>query len=383
MTGQNSILKGTRVLDLTRLAPGPYGSMLLADMGAEVIVVGGGRSGLPIDCYRRGKRFVNLDLKSEEGLDAFRLLAADADVLMEGFRPGVMHRLGLGYEALKQDNPKLVYCSVTGYGQDGPLAQEAGHDINYVGLSGALGAMGPLDGPPALPLNIIADFAAGGLYAAYSILGALLERERSGLGQFLDVAMVDGCLSLMTMHYPDWGKPVLPSRGKGLLTGEAPFYRCYVCNDGKYLAVGALEGAFFANLWRGLNLEQPMPDHMRPDTWPAMTEQFERLFASRSRDAWVKHFEGRDACVSPVLAPDEVFEHPHVQARFPGSDTYATPAIPHYSRTPTMPGVTDGTDDSHAVLRALGLSEAKINKAVPETSNVTGLVWPPVKPSQP
>ena len=168
MTGQNSILKGTRVLDLTRLAPGPYGSMLLADMGAEVIVVGGGRSGLPIDSYRRGKRFINLDLKSEEGLDAFRLLAANADVLMEGFRPGVMHRLGLGYDALRQDNPKLVYCSVTGYGQDGPLAQEAGHDINYVGLSGALGAMGPLDGPPALPLNIIADFAAGGLYAAYA-----------------------------------------------------------------------------------------------------------------------------------------------------------------------------------------------------------------------
>lgn len=382
MTEQNSILKGTRVLDLTRLAPGPYGSMLLADMGAEVIVIGGGRSGLPIDSYRRGKRFISLDLKSQEGLEAFRLLVADADVLMEGFRPGVMRRLGLDYDSLRQYNPRLVYCSLTGYGQDGPLAQEAGHDINYVGLSGALGAMGPVEGPPALPLNIIADFAAGGLYAAYSILGALLERERSGLGQFLDVAMVDGCLSLMMMHYQDWGKAVLPSRGKGLLTGEAPFYRCYVCSDGKYLAVGALESAFFTNLWRGLNLEQPMPDHMDPDTWPAMTKQFERIFAGRSRDHWVEHFRGLDACVSPVLAPDEVFKHSHVQARFPGSDTYTIPAIPRYSRTPTMPGVTDGTDISHTVLREIGLSEVKINKAVPETSNVTGLVWPPVKPIQ-
>lgn len=382
MTDQNSILKGTRVLDMTRLAPGPYGSMLLADMGAEVVVVGGGRSGLPIDSYHRGKRFVNLDLKSKEGLDAFRRLAADADVLMEGFRPGVMDRLGLGYEVLKQDNPKLVYCSLTGYGQFGPLAQEAGHDINYVGLSGALGAMGPANGPPTLPLNIVADFAAGGLYAAYSILGALLGRERSGLGQFLDIAMVDGCLSLMTMHYPDWGKPVLPSRGKGLLTGEAPFYRCYACNDGKYLAVGALEGTFFTNLWRGLKIEQPQPDHMDPQTWPAMTEQFERLFASRNRDTWVNHFKGLDACVSPVLAPDEVFRHPHVQARFPGSDTDATPAIPPYSRTPAKPGVTDSKDVSHAVLRELGLSDTTISKAVPETSDVTGLIWPPVKPRQ-
>jgi len=383
MDGQDSILKGIRVLDLTRLAPGPYGSMLLADMGAEVIVIGGGRSGLPIDSYRRGKRFVNLDLKSNEGLDAFHLLAGDADVLIEGFRPGVMNRLGLGYDDLKQYNSKLVYCSLTGYGQYGPLAQEAGHDINYLGLSGALGAMGPSDGPPALPLNIVADFAAGGLYAAYSILGALFERDRSGLGQYLDVAMVDGCLSLMTMHYADWGKRVLPSRGKGLLTGEAPFYRCYVCKDGKYLAVGALESAFFTNLWRALELGHPVPDHMDPDTWPLMTEQFEHLFASQPRDMWVAHFEGLDACVSPVLAPDEVFGNSHIQARFPDGGSYDTPIIPRYSRTPAAKGSKDYLDDSYAVLREIGLSEEKIHKAVPEASGVTGLVWPPVKSCRP
>src|SRR5690554_4772569 len=157
----NSVLKDTVVLDMSRLAPGPYASMLLADMGAEVIVVGGGRSGLPIDSYKRGKRFVNLDLKSEEGIEAFYLLVARADVLLEGFRPGVMERLGLDYQTLKKKNEKLIYCSLTGYGQDGPLAQEAGHDISYVGMSGALGAMGPVDGPPALPLNLVADFAGG------------------------------------------------------------------------------------------------------------------------------------------------------------------------------------------------------------------------------
>jgi len=377
MTEKKTILNGTLVLDLSRLAPGPYGSMLLADMGADVVVIGGGRSGLPIESYRRGKHFIYLDMKSEAGLAAFLQLVDKADVLIEGFRPDVKKRLGIDYETLSARNPGLIYCSLTGYGQEGPLAQEAGHDINYVGMSGALGAMGPADGVPAIPLNIIADFAAGGLYAAYAILGALLERQRSGLGQSLDVAMVDGCLSLMAMHYSDWGQPVLPSRGKGLMAGEAPFYRCYACKDGQYVAVGALETAFFKNLWKGLSLEQP-PDHMDKRTWPAMTDQFEALFASRTRDEWVAHFKGLDACVTPVLSPDEVFEHPHIKSRFPQGGAACVPAIPLYSRTPVGGQGAQAAQESAELFRRLGLSDDVIKHSLVNHTEVTGLVWPPI-----
>lgn len=378
MTNHNTILQGFRILDLTRLAPGPYGSMLLADLGAEVIVVGGGRSGLPIEAFCRGKKFINLDMKTDAGVDAFKQLAMSADVVMEGFRPGVTERLGIGYEALRSVNPRLIYCSLTGYGQDGPMAQEAGHDINYLGLSGALGALGPASDSPAIPLNLVADFAGGGLYAAYAILGALLERERSALGQHLDVSMVDGCLSLMAMHYSDWGKPVLPSRGKGLLTGEAPFYRCYTCADGKQIVVGALETAFFKNLWQGFGFEEPVPDHMNRATWSGMTVRFEQEFARLSRDAWVEHFAGKNACVSPALMPDEVFSNAHIQARHPESSGYSVPALPRYSRSSVTAGVSEPVDHSVEILSALGLSSKQIEQAVPSSHQVSGLVWPPV-----
>jgi len=380
MAQQEAVFEGIRVLDLTRLAPGPYCTMLLADMGADVVVVGGGRGGLPIDAYRRGKRFVQIDLKSDAGVDAFRALSAQSDVLVEGFRPGVCERLGIGYEDLRRSNPGLVYCSLTGYGQDGPLSQEAGHDINYVGLSGALGAFGPPDDVPTVPLNLLADFAGGGLYAAYAIAGALFERERSGEGQYIDVAMVDGCISLMAMHYPDWGKPVLPGRGKGLLAGEAPFYRCYTCADDKHVAVGALESAFFGNLWSGLGFDETPPDHMNRSIWPEMTARFKRRFLERDRDAWVEHFAGTNACVSPVLSPGEVFDHPQNRSRNPDSSRDSPPLIPRYSRSHGKVCEAEKKDDSEAVLRSAGLSQSAIAQAVPEgrSSKPGGLVWPPV-----
>lgn len=303
MNAPATILESVRVLDLSRLAPGPYGSMLLGDMGAEIIIVAGGRGSLPINAYGRGKSVVTLNLKSEEGRSAFHKLAATADVLIEGYRPGVADRLGIGYEDLRSINSRLIYCSVTGYGQDGPLAQEAGHDINYVGMSGMLGAMGPSDAAPVLPLNLVADFAGGGMHAALAIVSALYERERSGRGKYLDVAMVDGCISLMAMHYADWGKPVLPARGQGLLTGEAPFYRCHRCSDGRFVAVGALEPTFFGNLWQGLGLGGPPPDHMSRATWPEIAEEFERAFVARTRDEWAQHFAGKDACVRRSSVP--------------------------------------------------------------------------------
>ena len=250
---QDAPLSGIRVLDLSRLAPGPFCSFLLADLGADVtVVLGPGGGSLPQ--VSRGKRFVALDLKSSAGRLALQRLAARADVLIEGFRPGVADRLGAGYDTLRVLRPELIYCSITGYGQDGPLAQTAGHDINYLAQAGLLGAVGPSGSPPLPPLNLLADFAGGSFLAAIAILAALVERSHSGLGQHLDVAMVDGVQSMMTMHYATWGGPAMPGRGEGLLAGTAPFYRCYECADGRYVAVGALEAPFFAALWRTLGL---------------------------------------------------------------------------------------------------------------------------------
>jgi alpha-methylacyl-CoA racemase len=376
----SDILKGIRVLDLSRLAPGPYGSMLLADMGADVVIVAGGPGSFPIECYGRGKSTVTLDLKSDVGKAAFLDLAKEADVVIEGYRPGVASRLGIGFEDLKVINERLIYCSLTGYGQDGPMALEAGHDLNYAALSGLIGAMGPADDAPQMPLNVVADFAGGGLYAAFAIVSALFERERSGLGQHLDVAMVDGCLSLMAMHYLDWGKPVLPARGRGLLTGDAPFYRCYLCADGAYVAVASLEGAFFRNLWIALGFDDPVPDHMSRATWPEIEKRLTEAFSGRSRDEWVAHFAGRDACVSPVLSPDEVFSHPHIVARHPEASDAQVPALPRASRTPGRVTRNNVAPLSEDELRRLGLSETEIREAKASSEkSLRSMSWPPVR----
>lgn len=299
-------LDGVRVLDLSRLVPGPYCSLLLAELGAEVTVVRGGPASTPVAALARGKRMVTLDLRDPLGRSALRQLAREADVLIEGFRPGVAARLGAGYEELARENPRLVYCSVTGYGQRGCRSGEAGHDINYLAVSGVLGALGPADGDPVPPLNLLADFGAGGMAAAFAIAAALFARERTGRGRFLDVSMVDGCVSMMAFHRAAWGTAVMPRRGEGLLGGRAPAYRTYRCKDGRYVAVGALERPFFETLWRTLGLPEPAPDQNDPGTWAETARALESVFGSADRDEWSRRFAGVEACVTPVLAPDEV-----------------------------------------------------------------------------
>lgn len=377
-------LTGVRVVDLSRLAPGPYCTMLLADLGAEVIVVGGGRSGLPVTELSRGKKFISLDLKSSAGRDALHRLVKTADVLIEGFRPGVADRIGAGYAELSALNPRLVYCSMTGYGQDGPRAREAGHDINYLAIAGVLGAVGPKSEVSYPPLNLLADFGAGGLLAAFGIVTALFEARGSGRGQHVDAAMVDGCLSMMAMHFPVWQTSVMPGRGDGLITGNAPFYRCYFCADGRQVSVGALEAAFFKALWTVLDLGD-VPDHMDKATWPFIEQTLDKVFRSKPREHWEALFAGTDACVAPVLSPDEVWGEAQNKHRHPASSHASVPAIPRFSRTPSMSSDLDRSDHSRDVLASLGMTNDQITAAVPSdpASAVEGLSWPPVLRNSP
>jgi alpha-methylacyl-CoA racemase len=363
-------LTGTRIIDLSRLAPGPYASVLLGDLGAEVIAVTGGRAGQVPAELSRGKRFVHLNLKEPASRVALHRLVATADVVMESFRPGVADRLGAGYDELSAVNPRLVYCSVIGYDPGGPDAQTAGHDINYLAVTGLLGAVGPAGGAPLPPLNLVADMAGGGMLAAFGICAALVERERSGRGQRVDAAMTDGVLSMMEMWLNAWRTPLLPERGLGFTTGAAPFYRCYRCADGRYVAVGAVEDGFFRALWDGLGLPAPYPDQrFDPATWPELTRVIEARFAVAPRDEWTTRFAGVDACVSPVLDPAEVL----AASGPPGP-------VPRFSRTPGVRGPADATADATAELLAeAGLSEQEL-LAVAEDGRrdgAFGLKWPP------
>ncbi len=368
-------LNGVRIVDMSRLAPGPYATMLLADMGAEVIVVGGGRAGLPLEEVSRSKTFVSLDLKSDAGRSALHRLVAEADVFVESFRPSVADRLGAGYDELRAVRPDLVYCSLTGYGQSGPMSGEAGHDINYLAMTGMLGSMGPEDEPPAIPLNLIADFAGGSLLAALSIAAAVYERERSGQGQHLDVAMIDGVRSMMAMHYAMWGTSACPRRGAGMMNGAAPFYRCYECADGRYVAVGALERQFFVSLWRTLSLGEPPAQYPRTQ-WPMIEDALANEFRRRTRDEWTGVFRGTDACVSPVLDPDEVNSDPHMVHRHGTEYVDSVPPVPLLSRTPSVARANDRTDRTVKVLNRLGISadEAAAAHDTTEPAGLTG--WP-------
>lgn len=373
-------LEGVRVIDMSRLAPGPYCTMLLADLGAEVIVVGGGRAGLPVSSFSRGKHFIALDLKAEEGRKALQRLAATADVFVEGFRPGVAQRLGAGYAELSALNARLIYCSLTGYGQEGPLAQEAGHDLNYLALTGILGSIGPTNGPPTVPLNLIADFAGGSLVATIGILAALIERGASGRGQHIDAAMIDGCLSLMAMHSPVWGSTVMQARGRGWLSGAAPYYRCYVCRDGLYVSVGSLEPQFFRELWQELSTDT-VPDQMDMGHWQEIERTFTEAFLTKDRDEWAQQFQGRDVCVFPVLSPYEAWQHPHIKQRHPLASAEVPPLMPRFGGTPLGIAPIDTTDKSAEILGSLGLSEAALERASPiverERLNDALSGWPP------
>lgn len=311
-------LAGRRVVELAGMGPGPHLAMLLADLGAEVIRVEqpGGTETAPAATLR-GKRQVELDLKSPAGVESLLALAAIADVLVEGYRPGVVERLGIGPRECRARNPRLVYARVTGWGQDGPLATTAGHDINYLSLTGALHAIGVAD-RPVPPLNLLGDFGGGSMLALAGVLAALLERERSGHGQVVDAAMTDGVGLLMQ---PIWW---LYSQGRwrdarasNTLDGGAPYYRTYRCADGKYVAVGCLEPRFYKLLIQGLDLDLAvLPAQHDRARWPDLADAIGARFAVEPRDHWTDAvFAGTDACVTPVLSLDEVIDHPQVAAR--------------------------------------------------------------------
>jgi len=336
-------LDGVRVLEIASLAPAPFGTMLLADLGADVLRVdrAGSTAAItpppgPLD---RGKRSLALDLKAADGLAAVKQLATEADVFVEGFRPGVAERLGIGPDELCALNPRLIYARMTGWGQDGPLAQTAGHDINYIALAGLLQPIARRGERPLPPSNLLGDFAGGGMLMALGILAALHERNASGRGQVIDAAMVDGA-SVFTafmrgMHAVGlWNE----EPGTNALDGAAAFYDTYPCADGQYVAVGCVEPQFFAELVDKLGIDEPdLPFQLDPTGWDAWRKVIGEVFLTRSRDEWAAHFDGSDACVTPVLSPWEAHLHPHHVARDSfveiGGTIQPAPA-PRFSRTP-------------------------------------------------
>jgi alpha-methylacyl-CoA racemase len=335
-------LQGVRVVELAGLAPTPFGCMLLADLGADVVRVdrpGGSALAPPPGPIDRGRRTVTLDLKSADGVAGLLSLAGKADVLVEGFRPGVAERLGFGPADCEKINPRLVYARLTGWGQDGPLAARAGHDIDYIAVAGALEPIGRAGERPHAPLNLIGDFAGGGMLLAVGVLAALVERGRSGRGQVVDAAMVDGSALLTTFLHGLLGAGLWPHpRGENLLDGGAPFYDTYRTSDGGFMAVGAIEPPFYAALLAGLGLSgADLPGQFDQDGWPKLRDVFAARFAERTRAEWATVFGGLDACAAPVLTPAEAPEHPHNRARgtFVEVDGVVQPApAPRFGRTP-------------------------------------------------
>jgi alpha-methylacyl-CoA racemase len=351
-------LAGLRVVELGGIGPGPHAAMVLADLGADVVRVERPVGGLQVgaadrDLVLRNRRSVAADVKTPEGLADVLALVERADVLLEVFRPGVAERLGLGPEECLRRRPELVYARMTGWGQDGPWAPHAGHDLNYLGLTGTLHALGRAGGPPAFPTNLVADYGGGSMLVLVGILAALHERARSGRGQVVDAAMVDG-VSLLSQ--PLWSLRAQgwwsDERGTNLLDGGAPFYDVYGCADGRYVAVGALEPQFYAALLDGLGLAGAgLPDQADRGGWPRLRQVFTEVFARRTRDDWTAVFEGTDACVTPVLEPAEAPHHPHLAARGTLVDVdgvvQAAPA-PRFSRTPADPPSPPGARGADA-----------------------------------
>jgi alpha-methylacyl-CoA racemase len=358
-------LAGVRVLEFTGLAPAPFACMVLADLGADVVRIDrpGRLPASDAEVLLRGRRCaVAADLKDAAARDAVLALADGADVLVEGFRPGVMERLGLGPDVCLERNPRLVYGRMTGWGQDGPLAQAAGHDIDYIALAGALHPIGERGGAPVPPANLLGDFGGGGLLLAFGVLAALVDRATSGRGQVVDAAMVDGAALLSTYLHGMAARGMwTDQRGSNLLDGGAPFYRSYRTLDGGWMAVGAIEPQFYAELVRLLGLDAAaLPDQMDRSRWPDLEAAIAAAFAERSRDEWTKVFDATDACVSPVLAPGEAHTHPHNAARGTFVEvaglTQPAPA-PRFARTPATaaPAAPSSTGDP-AVLTEWGLT---------------------------
>jgi alpha-methylacyl-CoA racemase len=341
-------LEGVKVVEMAGIGPGPFCAMMLADQGADVLRIDRPRRpdepphrtpGSPYDVMARGRRVLPVDLKRPGAAADVLALVERADVLVEGFRPGVMERLGLGPEVCLSRQPRLVYGRMTGWGQEGPLAQAAGHDIDYIAIAGALHAIGPRGGRPLPPLNLVGDFGGGAMMLAFGIAAALVEARRSGRGQVVDAAMSDGAALLGAMMYGMRAAGFLTNeRGENLLDGGAHFYGTYACADGKYVAVGAIEPQFHAELLRRCGLDDPdFEAQLDRDRWPRLREKLEAVFRTRTRDEWCAILEGTDACFAPVLDWDEAPHHPHNVARgaFLTIDEVVQPApAPRFGRTP-------------------------------------------------
>ena len=348
-------LSGIKIIELAGIGPAPYTCMMLADAGAQVLrlerapagAVEAGEAfatsgaGSYWDLLNRSRPSVGIDLKNPDALELVLGLVEQADGLIEGFRPGVAERLGVGPDECFARNKRLVYGRMTGWGQDGPMASMAGHDIDYIAIGGALWSLGRADSAPVPPLNLVGDFGGGGMLLAFGMVAALLEAARSGEGQVVDAAMVDGAASLMTMihafhRHGLWND----DRGTNMLDTGAPFYEVYETADGKWMAVGGIEAQFYAELVKGLGLEgdASLPHQMARDDWPAMKARFTEIFRSKTREEWTKIFDGTDACVAPVLSPWEAHLHPHNVARgtFVDVEGAVQPApAPRFSRTPS------------------------------------------------
>ncbi|MGH2584489.1 MAG: CaiB/BaiF CoA transferase family protein [Dehalococcoidia bacterium] len=382
-----------RVLDLTRLAPGPHCTMILADLGADVIRIeepGGGRRAsveqsrmsdaervaqrrlAAFNALDRNKRSITLNLKVSEARQAFHDLARGADVVVEGFRPGVAQRLGVDYDTLAAINPRIIYCSISGYGQDGPYRLVVGHDINYVAMSGALSMIGDADGPPAIPANLLGDYAGGGMHAAVGILTALVARERTGRGQFIDIAMTEGVMTLAASALSQTlatHEPVL--RGRNRLTGAVPHYQVYRCKDSNYVAVGANEPWFFENLCRELGGEEFAGDQAATgERREQMFAFFRDAFAQRTRDEWWELLREKDVCVAPVYTLAEAAEDSHLRARgmivdLPHEEFGAVQQVGISVKLSDTPGAIrhpahDRGADTEAVLREAGWNTEQI-----------------------
>jgi alpha-methylacyl-CoA racemase len=340
-------LQGIRILEIAGIGPGPFAAMVLSDLGAEVLridraqaVRGGDPDRPPLDILNRGRRSIGVDLKNPDGVQTVLKLVETADALIEGFRPGVAERLGIGPDDCLARNPRLVYGRMTGWGQDGPLAHAAGHDINYIALAGALEPIGRAGEAPVPPLNLVGDFGGGGMLLALGVVAALLESSKSGQGQVVDAAMVDGAATLMSMFH---GMKAMgfwtEERGTNLLDTGAHFYDVFECADGKYVSIGSIEPQFYAELLRltGLEGDEELKAQMNRGQWPQLKEKLATTFRSKTRDEWCSIMEGSDVCFAPVLSLSEAPQHPHNVAR--GTFTELAGVVqpapsPRFSRTP-------------------------------------------------
>ena len=362
-------LSGFRIIELAGIGPGPFCGMMLSDMGAEVIRIDrpGARAGRVQDVLARNRRSVAVDLKNPRGVETVLRLVETSDALIEGFRPGVTERLGLGPDDCLARNPKLVYGRMTGWGQEGPMAQAAGHDINYIGLAGALHALGRPGEKPVPPLNLVGDFGGGGMLLAYGVVCGMLEAQKSGKGQVVDAAMVDGAATLMAMFFSMGAAGAFTDRrGTNMLDGGAHFYDTYETKDGKYVCVGSIEPQFYSLLVEkaGLDVERFAPQ-MEQDKWSELKSELTEVFKTKTRDEWCEIMEGTDVCFAPVLSIFEAPEHAHNKARgtFVEVDGVVQPApSPRFSRT--VPEVSHASpapgSDSETVLTDCGFTDDEI-----------------------